>query len=144
MEQKQYDDFFLALNSVAVVYKATLKPVDIPKNGVIQKAFAMHYQNNPVVPIFYPDRLINPEQSRTPGQIASALSRTVMPEIAELLRKAGLREWSCGSHDGKSTFLFPDDKGGSPVRGKEKHLQPGQAPQLPYPPKSHLPGNRAG
>ena len=49
MEQKQYDDFFLALNSVAVVYKATLKPVDIPKNGVIQKVFAMHYQNNPVL-----------------------------------------------------------------------------------------------
>ena len=90
MEQKQYDDFFLALNSVAVVYKATLKPVDIPKNGVIQKAFAMHYQNNPVVPIFYPDRLINPELSRTPGQIASALSRTVMPEIAELWQNPNL------------------------------------------------------
>ena len=24
MDQKQYDDFFLALNSIAVVYKATL------------------------------------------------------------------------------------------------------------------------
>ncbi len=189
MEQKQYDDFFLALNSVAVVYKATLKPVDIPKNGVIQKAFAMHYQNNPVVPIFYPDRLINPEQSRTPGQIASALSRTVMPEIAELWQNPNLsfsgREQAVShlrstliGYGNNRPFLqgipyertadlalyarldfgngvaapmtekalsFPDDKGGALSEAKEeKHLQPGQAPQLPYPPKSHLPGNRAG